>query len=236
MICPSCVFGKMRRHAWRSKGQANLKTIRKEHENYAGARVSVDQLVVAQPGLVPRISGRHTNARICGATGFYVNTTGYSYSSLHTSLDGDQTLAAKHAFELYANTCGVLIRGYRADNGRFAEESFRDDVRYAKQDINFCAVGAHHQNGIIEQHFQRLSSQARIILLHAKRHYPVMISVVLWPFAYKYAELIYNHMYIDDKGYSPAQKFCSNTGQISMKDIHGGDHVMCLMLSCKVDR
>ena len=219
-MCPSCMFGKMRKRSWRSKGTSGLKTIRKENENFAGARVSVDQLVVAQPGLVPRISGKHTNQRICGATGFYDNHTGYSYSSLQTSLNGEQTLAAKHAFEAHSNTCGIKICGYRADNGRFAEKSFRDDVTNSRQNINFCGVGSHHQNGIIERHFQTLSSQARIILLHAKRHWPSMISVILWPFAYKYAELLYNHLHLDDKGYSPVQKFCDNSGSLDIKDLH----------------
>ena len=220
ILCPSCIFGKMRKRAWRSKGSLSAKTIRKPDENFPGAKISVDQLVVAQPGLVPRISGRHTNARICGATGFLDNHTGYSYSSLQTSLDGEQTLAAKHSFEAHANTCGVTIKKYRADNGRFAEKSFRDDVQNASQTIEYCAVDTHHQNGIIERHFQKLSSQARIILLHAKRHWPAMISVILWPFAYKYAELLYNHLDIDDKGYSPIQKFCKNTESIDMKTLH----------------
>jgi len=220
ILCPSCMFGKMRKRAWRSKGNKNVRTIRKDDEAYAGAKISVDQIVVAQPGLVPRISGRHTNARICGATGFYDNHTGYSFSSLQTSLDGDQTIAAKFAFESHADTCGIKVKKYRADNGRFAEKSFRDEVRKAQQKIEYCGVGAHHQNGIIERHFQTLSSQARIILLHAKRHWPAMISVILWPFAYKYAELLHNHMHVDGKGYSPAQKFCKTTKQMDFKDLH----------------
>ena len=123
---------------------SNVRTIHKNDENYAGAKVSVDQLVIAQPGLVPRISERHTNARICGATVFFDNRTGYSYSSMQTSLDGEQTLSAKHAFEAHAESCGVKIKSYRADNGLFAEKYFRDDVKHAKQNIDFCAVGAHH--------------------------------------------------------------------------------------------
>ena len=89
-LCPSCIFGRMRKRAWRKKGK--YKSIRKPSQNYAGAKVSIDQLVVAQPGLVPRMDGRHTNDRICGATGFFDHHTGYSYSALQTSLDGEQTL------------------------------------------------------------------------------------------------------------------------------------------------
>jgi len=221
ILCPSCIFGRMRKRPWRTKSKASRKTIRKDDETYPGAKVSTDQLVVAQPGLVPRLSGRHTNARICGATGFIDHHSGYSFSSLQTSLDGEQTLQAKIDFETHANTFDVQIRSYRADNGRFAEKSFRDSIKMARQTIDFCGVGAHHQNGIIERHFQTLSTQARTILLHAKSHWPTMISVVLWPFAYKYAEYIYNHMSVDDKGLSPIQKFCNgNTHQIDMDQLH----------------
>ena len=220
IMCPSCMFGRMRKRAWRSKGLKNLKTIRKENDNYPGATVSTDQLVVAQPGLVPRMSGRHTSERVCGATGFVDHFSNYSYSSLQTSLDGDQTLNAKLAFENHAKTCDVNVKAYRADNGRFAEKSFRDAIQAANQKITFCGVGAHHQNGIIERHFQTLSTRARIILLHAKRHWPEMIATVLWPFAYKYAELLHNHLSIDDKGYSPVQKFCNTTMSLDMHNFH----------------
>jgi len=220
IMCPYCMFGRMRKRSWRSKGTKNVKSIRKDKENYPGAKVSTDQLVVAQPGLVPRMSGRHTNERVCGATGFVDHYTNYSYSSLQTSLDGDQTLNAKISFETHAKTCGVDIKAYRADNGRFAEKSFRDSIVAAHQKIDFCGVGAHHQNGIIERHFQVLSTRTRIILLYAKRHWPEMIATVLWPFAYKYAELLHYHMQIDDNGYSPIQKFCGTSMNLGLQDFH----------------
>ena len=169
---------------------------------------------------MPRISGRHTRDRICGATEFFDNHSGYSFSALQTSLDGEQTLAAKRYFENHANQCGVRIESYRADNDRFAEKSFRDAVKLAGQIIDFCAVGTHNQNGIIERHFQRMSSHARTLILHAKRHWPAMMSVVLWPFAYKYAELLYNHLHLDDRGRSPIEKFCKTNMKIDLKDIH----------------
>ena len=220
ILCPSCMFGRMKKRAWRSKGAQNIKHIRKESENYPGAKVSTDQLVVAQPGLVPRLSGRHSTSRICGATGFLDHNTGYSYSSMQTSLDGDQTLAAKDQFENHAATCGVTIKSYRADNGRFAEKSFRDAVRAARQTIDFCAVGAHHQNGLIERHFQTMATRTRTILLHAKRHWPAMIAVLLWPFAYKYAEMLHNNWHLDANGKSPSQNFCSSPQRMELKDIH----------------
>ena len=91
MLCPSCMFGHMKKYAWQSKEIKNIKQIRKERDNYPKANTSTDQLVVAQPGLVPRLSGRHSTSRICGATGFVDHCTEYSYSSMQ---DSDQTLAA----------------------------------------------------------------------------------------------------------------------------------------------
>jgi len=108
ILCPSCIFGRMRKRSWRHKGDKNIKKIKKVEHNYPGAKVSTDQLVVAQPGLVPKFSGRHSKDRICGATGFIDHYSGY----------------AKRSFENHADTCRVSIDSYRAHNGRFAEKSF----------------------------------------------------------------------------------------------------------------
>ena len=86
----------MRRRQWRFKG--DKKHICKENHKYPGAKVSTDQIVVAQPGLVPRMDERHTNDRVCSATCFLDHQSGFSYSSLQTSLDCAQTLDAKLAF------------------------------------------------------------------------------------------------------------------------------------------
>ena len=97
----------MCKRVWQKKGK--YKSICKPSQKYAGAKVSIDQLVVAQPGLIPCMNCCHTNDRICGATRFFDHYTGYSYSSLQTSLDGEQTLATKISFEAHAESCGIQI-------------------------------------------------------------------------------------------------------------------------------
>ena len=99
---------------------------------------------------------------------------------------------SKVAFEKLADTHGVSIKSYHADNGRFAELGFREAVENAGQSITFCGVGAHHQNGIIERYIQDLTRDARTLLLHAKRHWPDAIGTILWPFALKFAEARYS--------------------------------------------
>ena len=79
-------------------------------------------------------------------------------------------MAVKSLYESYADTCDVKMESYRADNERFAELSFLMAVKVAQHTIDFCAVSAHHQNGVIKWHFQFLTTKALTILLHAKRH------------------------------------------------------------------
>ena len=86
-------------------------------------------MVSAHPGLVPRLSGRHTNERITCVTVYKDHYTDYSYSHLQTDESGDSTEASKKAFERHANDYGNKIMSYHADNGRFAELQFREAIK-----------------------------------------------------------------------------------------------------------
>ena len=70
---------------------------------------------------------------------------------------GESTLEAKEAFERAAAERGVPIKGYHADNGRYAEHMFKDDCNDKMQRLTFCGVGAHHQNGIAEAKIKQLT-------------------------------------------------------------------------------
>ena len=205
-MCPSCIFASMKRKAWKRKSERST-TVRKLEHNRPGKGTSADQLISAQPGLVPRISGKHTRQRITAATCFLDHYSDFSYTHLCTSTTQEATLEAKAAYEKLAASHGVQIKSYHADNGRFAEKGFRDAVHDANQTISFCAVNAHHQNGLIEKFIQDLTRGARTLLLHAKRHWPEAIGTILWPFALKAFEDRRNHWHLDANGKSPLQKF-----------------------------
>jgi hypothetical protein len=96
-------------------------------------------------------------------------------------------LLAKSAFERHANKGGISIASYRADNGCFADAGFQKAIKDANQSITFCAVGAHHQNGIVEQRIKELTLISWTLLLHAKQHWPDYITTMMWPFALKEA-------------------------------------------------
>ena len=112
--------------------------------------VSIDQIVSAQLGLIPQISGYLTNMRIWGATVFVDHVSDYTHVALMRDLTLEKTLLAKTYFERLVNDGEVAIKAYRADNGRFADKGFHDAVQDSNQTITLCAVGGHHQNGIVE--------------------------------------------------------------------------------------
>ncbi len=106
--------------------------------------------------------------RIWGATVFVDHHSDYVYVALMRDLGLDETLLAKLAFERHASEGGVSIRSYRADNGRFADTGFQKAIKDANQSTTFCAVGAHHQNGIVERRMKELTVLLCTLLLHAK--------------------------------------------------------------------
>jgi hypothetical protein len=217
--CASCAFGKAHKRPWRTKGKKSG-SIRREDELAAGDGVSVDQLVSAQPGLIPQVSGTLTSARIMGATVFVDHATQFIYAHLMKDLTQDSTIEAKAAFEKLMATHNHKVRRYRADNGRFAEKQFLEAVSDANQQISFCGVGAHHQNAIAERGIKEITLSGRTMLLHAIRHWPEMVSTILWPFALKAACERMNKLCINDDGVSPESMLASVPNSVQIQDFH----------------
>jgi hypothetical protein len=98
---------------------------------------------------------------------------------MHTNITSDQTMAAKHAFELMAKGAGVQIKHYHEDNGRFADNAFLKDVELQGQTITFCGVRAHFQNGIAEKRIRDLQERACTMLIHASNKWPKAMNASL---------------------------------------------------------
>ncbi len=109
-VCMSSIFGTAHRKPWLSKGSRG--SIRKESNNAPGKCISLDQLVSAQPGLIPQMAGFLTNLPIWRATVFVDCFSDYVYVALMQDLGLDKTLLARSAFERLANEGGVSISSY----------------------------------------------------------------------------------------------------------------------------
>ena len=110
----------------------------------------LDQIVSEQPRLILQMSGFLTSKRLWDATTFVYHIGDYVYVHLMRDLTLNETLLDKEAMLKVMAQTGRYVKHYHADNGRFSDNGFIDAINTKDQKITFCGVGAHHQNGIIE--------------------------------------------------------------------------------------
>ena len=201
-LCIACQFGQAHRRPWRTKGKKSG-SIRTKEQVAPGDGVSIDQIISAQPGLIPQMAGFLTSQRLWGCTTFVDHVSDYVYVHLMRDMTLDETLLAKSAWEKVMAQAGRTVRHYHADNGRFADNGFIDSINDSDQKITFCGVGAHHQNGIVENKNKILTQGARTLLLHGMRMWPQMVDEMFWPFALKAVAERLNTLQIDSLGRTP---------------------------------
>ena len=167
----ACQFGQAHRRPWRIKGKKSG-SIRTPDQKEPGDGIYVDQIVPAQPGLIPQMSVLLTNQRLWGATTFVDHVSDYVYVHLMLDLSLAEKLLAKEAMEKVMAQAGQTVTHYHTNNGHFADNGFVDAVNTKSRKLTFCGVGAHHQNGIIEKKNKILTTGARTLLLHGIRMWP----------------------------------------------------------------
>jgi hypothetical protein len=154
------------------------------------------------------------------ATVFVDHFSGLSFVFLQQSTSAVETLQAKAAFEHYADTFGVKITHYHADNSRFAERVWNDDIERRFQTLTFSGVGAHHQNGRAEKRIRDLQDQARTSLIHANKLCPDAIGVELWPYALRHANDCFNMSPFPNEQETPLEKFSRSKIRPDFKQVH----------------
>jgi hypothetical protein len=142
-ICVVCLFDQAHKCPWQSKSKQKY-PICKPTDDAPGKKASLDQMVSAQPELIPQMSGRLTNLHVMAAMIFVDHFLDHVYVYLMKDLTLFETLLAKHAYEHFLALLGIESKAYHADNGCFADKGFRDDCTSSNQTITFCGIGSHH--------------------------------------------------------------------------------------------
>ena len=208
-VCTACLYGKATRRPWRVKGhQGTMDTM-----TSPGQCVSVDQMISKTPGYIAHLRGTPTRDRYRVATIFVDHYSGVGYVHLQRSTSAKDTIEAKERFEAWADTHGVAILHYHADNGIFADNKFRAAVQAKNQRLTFSGVNAHFQSGMAERRIRDLQESARTMLIHAQRRWPTAITTHLWPYAVRYANDMFNE--------APMQKHKETTPM----ELFSGSHV-----------
>ena len=185
-----------------------------------GDCISVDQMQSTTAGFIGQLKGRLSRKRYQTETVFTDHFSRHTYIHLQQTLSSADTISAKHVFEAFANKHGVAVTHYHADNGRFADNMFMNDVASQQQTISFCGVNAHFQNGIAEKKIKDMTELARKQLLHAKNKWPKAIHVALWPYALRNGAHIYNNLPNSKHGLFLLEAFSNSKISPNLKTHH----------------
>ena len=155
--CSACLYGKAMKRAWRSK-QGKQRQRKKALK--LGEVISVDQMVSPVPKLIAPMVGFLMKQRYKYATVFVDQASRMGFVYLQKTCLAEETIEAKRAFKQYAESRGVRVRAYHADNGIFKAKKWVEECQQRKQDLTFAG-----ENAFVRQ----LQEMTRAMLIHASK-------------------------------------------------------------------
>ena len=207
--CQACQLGK----AHRRPDNVTIESARPERDGglkkeilRVGSKVATDQFVSSVKGRRFDTKGKEPDGqRYSGGTIFVDLSSGYMEVHPQVSLRATDTVITKKRFEHNLNNFGHSVEMYLGDNGVYRSKEFRDDLKARGQTMEFCGVGAHHQNGVAERAIRTVSESARTMMIHAAIHWPGNVDLSLWPMAVEYAVHVYNMLPNMHTGIAPLE-------------------------------
>jgi hypothetical protein len=124
------MYGKLTKRPWRYRNDSSLI---EENAASPGDIVLVNQMDSSTLGLVAQLIGLPTRERYKIATVFVDHASDYSYVHLQSDSSLKQTLIAKREFERHAACTNVIVKRYHADNGRFVDNAWTNDLKEKNQ-------------------------------------------------------------------------------------------------------
>ncbi len=205
--CAGCLFSAMTKLPWQGKEtRANPKVF---VATKPGECILVDQMMPTEEGFYAQLKGKLTKKRYKCATIFVDHYSCLCFVHLQLDNKSNETLAVKLAFKQYAAEHGVKILHYHCDNRRFHDNTFQQVCHKARQQLTFCGVNAHFQNGIAERAIWDLSESAWKQLLHMRACWPEAVHFALWPYALRNAAYLHNNLPLLEDGTSRLELFSS---------------------------
>jgi hypothetical protein len=185
-----------------------------------GQCVSVDQMTSTEVGFYEQMKGKLTKKQYRCATIFVDHYSRLCFVHLQINNSSVKTVAVKRAFESFATKNGIKIQHYHCNNGQFSDNAFKQACHKQRQQLTFCGINAHFQNGIAKQAIRNLSKSARKQLLHACARWPQAVHFALWPYALRNAALLHNRLPVLEDGMSRLELFSSIRVGCNMKHVH----------------
>jgi hypothetical protein len=159
-------------------------------------------------GFYAQMKGKLTKKHYKCATVFFDHFSRLRFVHLQLNNGLKKTLPTKLAFEQYMAEHGVKILHYHC-NRRFHDNAFQQACHKARQQLTFCGVNAHFQNGVAKQAIQDLLVSAQKQLLHARTRWQEAVHFALWPYALQNAAYLHNNLPVLEDGTSRLELFHS---------------------------
>jgi hypothetical protein len=205
--CAGCLFGAMTKTPWH--GKESKATHQVFVATKPGECVSVNHMVSTHVGFFVQLKGGLTKKKYKAASIFADHFLCLCFVHLMQDLSSEESVKAKRAFKQFAAEHGVTIHHYHCNNGRFADNAFKQACQESNPQLTFCGINAHFQNGIAECAIRDLSNSARKQLLYARQRWPAAVHVALWPYALRSAALLHNALPVLEDGTSRLELFSS---------------------------
>jgi hypothetical protein len=216
--CAGCLFGAMTKITWRGReAKASHKVF---IATKPGECISVNQMLSTEAGFYAQMKGKLTKKQYRCAMIFVDHYNHLRYVHLQVNNSSVKTLATKRAFESFAVEQSVKIQHYHWDNGQFSGNAFKQAFHNQCQQLTFCGINAHFQNGIAKQAIWDICESARKQLLHAWAQWPQAVHFALWPYSLCNAALLHNSLPVLEDSTSRLELFSSICVGSNMKHVH----------------
>ncbi len=216
--CAGCHFGAMTKIPWRGK------ETKASHKVFIATKpgecISVNQMASTEVGFFAQMKDKLTKRQYKCATIFVDHCSHLRFIHLQVDDSSTETLATKCAFETFAAKHSVRIQHYHCNNGHFHDKAFKQACHDARQQLTFCGINAHFQNGIAKRSIRDLSKSAHKQLLHACARWPQAVYFALWPYALRNAALLHNSLPVLEDGTLRLELFSSIRVGCNMKHVH----------------
>ena len=207
-LCAGCALGKLNHRPPKASLTKNTTEMNLKIEKvFPGDHIFTDQFDSSVLGRRYDTFGKEESLeKYTGGTLFYDASSTLIHIGHQSSTCVGDTLRSKHSFEHFAESTGVSITGYCADNHIFNAKDYVDDCAAQNQTIDFCGVGAHFQNAA-ERAIQTITTWVRTLLIDAAIHWPDEVDLALRHMAMDHAVYVWNHLPKQGVGFSPMELF-----------------------------
>jgi hypothetical protein len=142
----------------------------------------------------------------------------YVYATFCASKAATELVRSKLEFESFAARHNIVIKNIWTDNGFYSANLFHEACLKNQQDLTFCVVGAHWQNGIAERFISMITKHACTILLRAMAKWPDVVKEDMWTFALRHAVHFHNFSLRKDQTITPFEAFTGQSPHPSVND------------------